>query len=312
MHTWGFGFAIQNPDVYHEEVGAILRARLTTEGGHYSPRNARYDWLTLNHFADINQGNEFGVTLSNMDCYFMKVGNSTERVLDTSTPQISVLVGANDLNGEASLNDQGGDDHFVQRFALQSHGAYDPAAAMRFALEHQNPLATTRVNGENGYPSDSYSFLSVDNPNVLLWALKPAEDGVEAGLVARLWNVSSKPQEFSLSINGEGLTSILSLTHIETPVSITPVVDGKLIDALNPQQLKTYALFPSQLPYRPDTTDVPTASATAQVVPTASVADTAPVPAMETTATPAPSSSANPAPRGCLFGLLKGMVNLFK
>jgi alpha-mannosidase len=312
MHTWGFGFAIQNPGVYHEEVGAILHARLTTEGGHYSPRNARYDWLTLNHFADINQGNEFGVTLSNIDCYFMRVGNSTERVLDTSTPQLSVLVGANDLNGEAALNDQGGDDHFMQRFALKAHGAYDPAAAMKFALEHQNPLATTRVNGEDGYPSDSYSFLTVDNPNVLLWALKPAEDGVEAGLVARLWNVSGKSQEFSLAINGEGLTGILSLTHIETPVSVTPVVDGKLIDTLHPQQLKTYALFPSQLPYGPDTTGVPTASATAQAVPTASVADTAPAPATETTATPASSSSTSPAPSGCLFGLLKGMVNLFK
>ena len=24
------------------------------QGGHYSSRNARYDWLTLNHFADIS------------------------------------------------------------------------------------------------------------------------------------------------------------------------------------------------------------------------------------------------------------------
>jgi alpha-mannosidase len=43
---WRFSLNLTNPDVRHEEVGAILRARLTSDGGHYSPRNARYDFLT--------------------------------------------------------------------------------------------------------------------------------------------------------------------------------------------------------------------------------------------------------------------------
>ena len=68
---WRFGFNITSPDVWHEEVGAIIRARLTTAGGHYSPRNARYDWLTLNRFADMSGGG-VGVTLANADCYYMQ------------------------------------------------------------------------------------------------------------------------------------------------------------------------------------------------------------------------------------------------
>ncbi len=72
-HTWGFGFKLDDPKVRHEEVGAVILAGLLPEGGHYSPKNARYDWLTLNHFVDISDGSDtIGVTLSNADCYFMK------------------------------------------------------------------------------------------------------------------------------------------------------------------------------------------------------------------------------------------------
>ncbi|MDX1379040.1 MAG: hypothetical protein R3307_09340, partial [Anaerolineales bacterium] len=227
---WGFSFAIQNPDVHHEEVGAILRARLTDDGGHYSPRNARYDWLTLNHFVDIDQNNEFGVTVSNADCYFMKLGNSTVTNLDTTTPQISVLVGGNDLNGGGVLGDQGGDDRFLQRFALRSHDGYDPVSAMRFALEHQNPLVSGPVDSGSEYPGESYSFLSIDDPKILLWSLKPADDGLDNGLVARVWNVSDESSEFSLSVNDGGIVDASSLTHIETPIESGTVRDNMLVD----------------------------------------------------------------------------------
>jgi alpha-mannosidase len=318
VHTWGFSFAIQNPDVYHEEVGAILRTRLTTDGGHYSPRNARYDWLTLNHFVDINQNSEFGITISNPDCYFMKFGNSTTRELDVHTPQISVLVGANDLNGEPALSDQGGDDHFVQRFALKAHDAYDPISAMRFAMAHQNPLATGRVNGGDFYPPDSYSLLTLDNPNVLLWALKPAEDGMEAGFVARLWNLSNQAQEFSLSMNDGAIASVLALTHIETPMAVKTPVDGRLVDTLNQQQLKTYALFPSQLPYRADLSGLTPASAITdvQVDATPGAASVAPSPTQAVIETQSPATSSSNPPeskgKGCLPGLLVVLFKLFR
>ncbi len=309
--AWGFGFAIQSPDVHHEEVGAILRARLTTDGGHYSPRNARYDWLTLNHFVDVNQNDEFGVTLSNADCYFMKVGNSTVGELDTGTPRISVLVGGNDLNGGGALGDQGGEDHFLQRFALKAHAGYDPVSAMKFALEHQNPLAAGRVNGGDDYPEGSYSLLALDNPNVLLWSLKPADDGLEAGVVVRLWNVSAEKGSLSLSFDG-GIAEALSLTHIETPTGIAMVRDDKLTDLINRQQIKTYAIFSARLPYRPDTSGLEFATATPSagaVTPTSTgEAATATPASTRATETPSPSSTPGGEPeqegKGCLFGLL--------
>src|SRR5207248_3649550 len=119
--------------------------------GHYSPQNERYYWLTMNHFADISDGaaNNFGITISNEDAFFMKLGASTSATLDTSTPQINVLAGGQiDGPGLGILN-QGGDTLFTQRFALQTHGTFNQTAAMKFALEHQNPLVTASIYGFN-------------------------------------------------------------------------------------------------------------------------------------------------------------------
>jgi alpha-mannosidase len=241
-YTWRFGFNLTSPDVWHEEVGAIIRAKLLAAGGHYAPRNARYDWLTLNHFAAMSGAGGVGITLSNADCYFMKLGISTPSSLDTNTPQISPLVGGQvGGGGQWGLPDQGGDTHFLQRFALQSYGAFSFVGAMKFALEHQNPLVTGVVPGGNAYPEKSYSFLTISNPNVLLWALKPADDGIVQGIIARVWNLSASPASFSLSASIP-ISGAKHTTHIETPLEDATVANGTLADSLKAEELKTFSL----------------------------------------------------------------------
>jgi hypothetical protein len=174
------------------------------------------------------------------------------------------------------------------------------------------------VNGGDFYPPDSYSLLTLDNPNVLLWALKPAEDGMEAGFVARLWNLSNQAQEFSLSMNDGAIASVLALTHIETPMAVKTPVDGRLVDTLNQQQLKTYALFPSQLPYRADLSGLTPASAITdvQVDATPGAASVAPSPTQAVIETQSPATSSSNPPeskgKGCLPGLLVVLFKLFR
>jgi len=250
VQVWSFGFNLDAPDVWHEEVGAIAHARLVTDGGHYAPRCARYDWLTLNHFADMTgatdgSGRSVGVTLSNADCYFMRLGQSTPRKLDTYTPQVSVLAGGRVAgDGRHGIRDQGGDSYFLQRFALATHDAYDPAAAMRFALEHQNPLVTGLVAGGGAYPDRSFSLLGLSDPGVLLWALKPAEEGLAAGLIARVWNVAANPTDFTLQMPFP-LARARRTSHIETNVEDATTADGALSAHLAPQMIRTFRLFPA-------------------------------------------------------------------
>ncbi len=245
LNTWSFAFNLTSPDVWHEEVGAIAHAKLVSNGGHYSDRNARYDWLTLNHFADMSGGG-VGVTLSNADCYFMQLGASTPASLDVTTPQMLVLAGGQ-VDAPLGIANQGGDTHFLQRFALQTHDAYDAATAMRFALEHQNPLVTGIIAGGTQYPETKYSFLTLSDPNVLLWALKPAEDWtIPRNLILRLWNFSDASADFSLQLGAGPIIAAKRTTHIETPLAEATVTGGWLQASLNAHQIGTYSVTTEQ------------------------------------------------------------------
>lgn len=247
VKTWSYSFDINSPDVWHEEVGAVIRAKLLANGGHYSPKNARYDWLTMNHFADLSDGaaQNFGVTISNADAYFMKLGASSESTLDTSTPQINVLAGGQVDGPNLGIPNQGGDQFFRQRFALQTHGGFDQSNAMRFALEHQNPFLTGIVEGTGSrtrsFPANNFSFVQISNPNVLLWALKPAEDGIARGIVARVWNQSNSPASYNLGLS-RTINAAEKLTHIETFIENAAVSGGQLNANINQQQIQTHLL----------------------------------------------------------------------
>ena len=233
----------------HEEVGAVLLREADDARRLVLPTNARYDYLTLNHFADMSGSDGTGVTLSNADAYFMRIGNSTVQTLDTATPQLSVLAGGS-LRPANPIVNQAGDSYFLQRFALQSHGPYDQPRAMRFALEHQNPLVGGMVSGGSCVSASTYSYLTISDPNVLLWSLKPAEEGIGEGVIARLWNLTASPKSFSLSLN-EPIARAKSVTHIETDRGDATVSAGALNATAAQNQLLSYRLFPSSLaPFR--------------------------------------------------------------
>ncbi len=225
-------------------MGAVIRAQLLSAGGHYSARNARYDWLTLNHFADVSN-RQVGVTLSNADCSFIRLGKSTLKELDVSTAQLSVLAGGDVSGAKLKIIGQGGGQYFLQRFALQTHEAFDPVEAMRFALEHQNPLVAGRVEAGTAYPDKSYSLLKVSRPEVFVWSVKPAEEGIRDGVMVRLWNVAHRPAKGTLEIAWP-VSRARQTTHIETDLEEVGLMDGALPVALTAQQMKTFRLTVGQ------------------------------------------------------------------
>ena len=241
VQRWQFSFNLTNVTTWHEEVGAITCARLTSAGGHYSPSNARYDFLTFNHFADMTGNGPFGVTLANADTYFLQLGNSSTAALDSATPTISAFAGGQ--LGGFGCGGQDGDSYFLQRFALRTHDAFDQPAAMRFALEHQNPLVCAQVTGATSvYPATNFSFGVVSDTNILVWALKPAEEGITNGVILRVWNLatSAAPLAFTPSAT---LSNAIRCTHLETDLGSATVTNGTLVAPLNPQLMETFRLF---------------------------------------------------------------------
>lgn len=245
VRHWAFSFALNNPATHTEEVGAINLNKLKADGGDYADTHARYDYLTVNHFADMTDADGTkGVTISNADLAFAKLGVSTDKVLDIGTPQLNFLAGGQVDGPSLGIRAQNGQTRFTQRFALRPHGNYDVTAAMKFALEHQNPFITGPIisKGGNDYPETTHALLAIDNPNVLLWALKVHDDGIEKGLVARLWNVSDAAAKAEISMM-TGLSSAHRMTHIETDIEAVPVTNnGTARASFGSQQMHTYRL----------------------------------------------------------------------
>ncbi len=243
VRHWAFSFALEKPFVRTEEVGAVITARIRSDDGDYSDTHARYDYTSVNHFADISAGRHgSGVTLSNPDLAFARLGTSTPAFLDTETPQIHFLAGGQVDGPKLGIPAQNGQHHFLQRFALRPHSGYDQAAAMKFALEHQNPFITGAVirNGNSApLPETTHSMLTIHDPAVLLWAFKVHDDGIQHGLVARVWNQSDQPTSLKLDATFP-FRAARRLTHLETPLEELPVKQGLLQTELGAQRMETF------------------------------------------------------------------------
>jgi alpha-mannosidase len=238
-------FALSGATMRHEEVGMIAKVARAAQGGDYADQNARTDWLTMNHFVDLSLSTR-GITISNWDSPFFQAGNSTPSTLDTSTPTIHACVGMQVDGGTYGISLQGGDTRFTNRYALRVHGAYDPAAAMRLALEHQNPPVAAKLTGgsANPLPATTWSLVTLPSSDVLLWALKPAEEGIGQGVIARVWNLADASRTFTLALPPTGISTAQRATHIETDLGTAALAGGALSESLARQQMATYRLTP--------------------------------------------------------------------
>lgn len=248
VKTWAFSFNLRSPDVWHEELGAINHAKVKPDGDYFQ-KYSRLDWLTLNHFVAMSGYSRIGITLSNSDDAFMKLGKSKMAngiaQLDSETPQISVLAGGQVDGPSLGIPDQGGDTYFLQRFALRAQANFNAADSMRFSLEDQNPLVTGEVTGGSDYPETAFSFLQTSPSNVMLWALKPHEDGIEHGIITRFWNVSPESQDFSLKL-ANGIAKAFKSTHIETEPLAAEVISKELPVKARSWQMLTYVVQPGK------------------------------------------------------------------
>ncbi|GAB3011935.1 glycosyl hydrolase-related protein [Spirosoma pulveris] len=247
VKTWSFSFNLNKPTTRHEELGAILTAKKETRGGHYAAQNARLDWQTFNHFADMSEAS-YGITLSNVDCSFFKLGQSAVDSLWEQSAQLHALAGGQvdtkrEDKGVLGIRGQHGETNFLYQFALMTHAsAFEPLAAMKFSLEHQNPLTTGWVTGSmDTYPSPAFSLLHTSDPNLLLWSLKPSEDGIGQGLMVRFWNVANKPATPTLTTTLP-IRQAWQATHIETNEQPLKPAGKQLQVRFAPNQLNTYRL----------------------------------------------------------------------
>jgi alpha-mannosidase len=245
LKTFAFSFDLNSPTTHHEELGAILTTKLEKNGGHYANSIARYDWQTFNHFANLSE-KKYGITLSNLDCSFFKLGKSTISTLDENSSQISALAGGNvdkkvEDGGILGILNQNGNKEFLYYFAITTHqNNFDPLQSMKFSLEHQNPLVTGMIAGDkNQSESNFFSLMKCNNSKVLLWSVKPSEEGIENGIITRFWNFSNKKQTPKIMFKSD-LKSAFQTTHIETNEREIQLQKNTVQFEFKPHQIATF------------------------------------------------------------------------
>ena len=238
-----FDVNLAAPQLHFEEVGAIARPGLVSQGGDFLV-GTRADYMTLNHFVAFDGGG-YTVTLSNRDAFAMRVGNSTLTTFDLGGSAVSVLAVGNP-SGAGILN-QGGDTSFTHQFALIGEaGAYSGAAALRASLAHQNPLRAIALPAGNSGPlgAPTQSLLSVSAPNVIVTAFKPAEES-NRGLVVRLWELDGAATNFTIDASAFSPTQAWRTSLIETDQAPAPLAAGLISGSIAAHGMATYRFLPS-------------------------------------------------------------------
>lgn len=222
--SYRFDVALAAPTIHFEEVGAVARPGLVAQGGDFQP-GTRADIMTVNHFVSF-VGAGASLTVSNWDAMGLTVGASSTSAFDLGGSDVTVVAVGNPSG--ASFYDQGGDTTFQNRFALSVQaGAFSRALAMKSSLRHQNPLVGVPLAQSQKGPLKApvASFVSVDAPNVVVTAVKPAEEPAR-GIVVRLWELDGKDTTFSLDAKALGAKDGHSTTLVETDEGVATTTAG--------------------------------------------------------------------------------------
>lgn len=186
----------------------------------------------VRHFVDAFN-DEFGVTLSQADSGLVEFGHRTmqedPREPDMSRSTVLCPAMQNCIDRKEAALDQGGETHFTFRYSLRGHaGGFDPAAAVRFGWEDNNELLPVPLGeaGTGDLPARSHSFLTVTPDNVVLVALKPAE---EEGLIVRLWECAGRDTTATIAAAGLGAFCAAELTDVLERHGQPLAVSGALV-----------------------------------------------------------------------------------
>jgi alpha-mannosidase len=181
--------------------------------------------------------------VSNRDAFFMKTGQSKIDSMDYSTSMISIMAGGQVDAPNLGIINQDGDSYFENFFAIKPYsGSYNPVSSMKFSLEHQNPLVCGKIlPGVKKY-GNTGSLITTSDPNVLVWVVKPAEEGIDKGLIVRLWNLSNKDSECTI-FSEKQIVGCTQTTHIEKDLEPIKTVNGKISIVIGHNRIQTYRIF---------------------------------------------------------------------
>ena len=221
----GFMFnAVNDTATFDLGLGAIKRGTATKNL--YS--------VPAQKWADLTDRSEnFGVSVFS-DCKYawMKKDNRTLRLTVLHSPKRYYR----DDSAQGML------DFGLNRYsyAIYSHiGDYSYGTQLGARFFNQ-PVTAFICDKHNGILTDEYSFCSINTEDVIIRAVKKAEDSDE--IIIRVNEGSCKAiQNVEIQL-GKGIASARECNAFEDEIGEAKVVDGKLVFDMEPYQIRTFAV----------------------------------------------------------------------
>jgi alpha-mannosidase len=191
---FGYGFQVPNGTVRMDVGWAAVRPELDQ-----IPASCK-NWFSVQRWLDISN-ERFGVTWSPVDAPLVELGGLTANLIGSQTdPSIWIqhlpptqTIYSWVMNNHWHTNyraDQEGPTVF--RYAIRVHKGFAPDEAARFGTGCSQPLIVSTASSQ----PDSKALLKLSSDEVLVTALKPADDG--KGWIVRLFGASGRARTVTM------------------------------------------------------------------------------------------------------------------
>jgi len=204
---FAFPFAMSHPQFRYEIQNGVVDPSKDMYPG------AGHEWFSLQHWVSVQQGDVSG-TVMPLDTPLITLGDINRGAWPTEFGQRPGSIFAYVMNNYWHTNyraAQGGDFHF--RYVVTSASSTDAPALSRMGWEEITPFEADEIRSQDKAldlprPLDGKqaSFLTVDDPNLLLDTWKPAEDG--DGTILRLIDLGGASRTVTIT------TSLLAVKNV--------------------------------------------------------------------------------------------------
>lgn len=235
---FAFPFAIDKPQFRYEvQNGTVDPARDMLRG-------ANLEWFSAQNWAGV-AGGGVSAALIAPDSFLWTFGDIVRGTWPIEFGQRRAALFSYVMNNYWDTNyraGQGGE--FTFRYVATSAPALDPGALNHLGWEETMPLELDRVKAQDkasaekrSLPGAKFSFLAIDAPNVLLSALKAAEDG--SGYIIRFLETSGVSTHVQVTSAALQFSSARLCNAVEDCGEQLPVSSGGFGFQINPHQIVT-------------------------------------------------------------------------
>jgi alpha-mannosidase len=247
---FAFPFAMSHPQFQYEIQNGVVDPSKDMYPG------AGHEWFSVQHWVSVQQDGVSG-TVMPLDTPLVTLGDINRGAWPTEFGQRPGNIFAYAMNNYWHTNyraGQGGDFHF--RFIVTSEPSTNPAALSRMGWEEMTPFETDEIRSQDQAlelprPLDGKqaTFLTINDPDLLLDTWKPAEDG--DGTILRLIDLGGAERTVNISTPLLMMNQAFETDAVERNQKPLAVHSSEVQIEVHPHEIVTIRLSGSPLLHAP-------------------------------------------------------------